>query len=145
MTAAVSRWSLSDAADFVRGWVDDLFDSLPEDVDLDAEAQYAEDPCDGGEAQQAEPQERFSPAFIAAVRDDLSGVPERECLEAMLDVLSVLGDWEDMYLDHEKAVGHLLLTHGARAADLSSVSHEETLDRHATLHDQEGARHRDPA
>lgn len=124
----------------LQDWIDEFFDSLPEDFDADEEAQYAVDDC-GPNDEEDDPSERVSPSVATALTEYLSSVDERERLEAMHDVLSVVNAWEDLYIDHEKVVGHLLLQHRANPADLIELSHDAALARHASLHEQSGATH----
>ena len=89
----------------------------------------------------------------AALGEELVGLLERELLllplrvrlEALVAASELAGQWADLYADHEKALGHLVLAHGAAQEVLAHevLSHEALADAHAALHARHGPGHRD--
>ncbi len=87
----------------------------------------------------------------AALGEELVGVLERELLllplrvrlEALVAASELAGEWADLFADHEKALGHLVLAHGHRPLDDAALAHEALVDAHAALHAAAGPGHPD--
>jgi hypothetical protein len=68
---------------------------------------------------------------VAELEVALLLLPLRVRLEALVAAAALVEAWADLYADHEKVLGHLVLTHGVATA---AAPHEVLLDQHAALH-----------
>ncbi len=83
--------------------------------------------------------EMFDPAdevsldeeVVAELEVALLLLPLRVRLEALVAAAALVDAWADLYADHEKALGHLVLRHGAEPV---AAAHEVLMDQHAILH-----------
>ena len=126
---------------------DELHDDW--DDDLDDQDEYDDDEVEGqlDLAALDEVLDLDEPRFLthaddpatAALHEDLVSELERELLllpmrtrlEALIGAEAVVNEWSDLLADHEKALGHVILAHGATPEDLT---HEAVTDLHAKLH-----------
>lgn len=69
--------------------------------------------------------------LVAELERALLLLPVRTRLEALVAAGSVVDTWADLYADHEKCLGHLVLAHGT-APEIHL--HEVLADEHARLH-----------
>ncbi len=69
--------------------------------------------------------------LVAELERALLLLPLRVRLEALVAAADLVDGWADLLADHEKALGHLVLSH---AEPQLSRSHEALADRHAALH-----------
>jgi hypothetical protein len=68
---------------------------------------------------------------VAELESALLLLPLRTRLEALTAATSLVTEWADLFADHEKCLGHLVLKHGFSAA---GHPHELLVDQHAVLH-----------
>lgn len=120
-------------ADVEEEWVDDGDDGedvddeespgqLPLDaIDHDDLLVFEDVPCDG----------LLDEDTVSELETSLVLLPMRTRLEALVAATTLVHGWCDLFVDHEKCLGHLVLVHGE--APLPS-SHEELVDRHAIVH-----------
>ncbi len=71
--------------------------------------------------------------LVAELERSLLLLPLRVRLEALVAAANLVDAWADLYADHEKCLGHLLLRHG-QVAGTADLSHEELVDEHARRH-----------
>lgn len=69
--------------------------------------------------------------LVAELERALLLLPVRTRLEALVAAGAVVDTWADLYADHEKCLGHLVLAHGT-APEIHL--HEVLADEHARLH-----------
>ena len=69
--------------------------------------------------------------LVAELELALLLLPVRTRLEALVAAAAIVDTWADLYADHEKCLGHLVLQHGA-APEIHL--HEVLADEHARLH-----------
>ncbi|MGQ0680030.1 MAG: hypothetical protein ACT4OM_10335 [Actinomycetota bacterium] len=50
------------------------------------------------------------------------------------DVRALLWDWQHLFIDVEKLLGHLCLFHGLESATLVQCTHKDLLEKHAVFH-----------
>jgi hypothetical protein len=122
-------------ADVEEQWVDDEDDAddadedddeLPGQLPLEAidhdDLVVFEDPDGGG---------LLDEDTVTELETSLMLLPMRTRLEALVAATTLVHSWCDLFADHEKCLGHLVLVHGE--APIPS-SHEELVDRHAIVH-----------
>lgn len=108
--------------------LDDPFEDDPplseEDVvDLDDARflSHADDPATAG----------LDDRLVSELERELLLLPMRTRLEALIGAELVVQEWTELLADHEKCLGHLVLTHDL-VPDVRG--HEELVDLHAHLH-----------
>jgi hypothetical protein len=69
--------------------------------------------------------------LVSELERELLLLPMRTRLEALIGAEAVVSEWSDLLADHEKCLGHVILSHGAQPED---VTHEAVADLHARLH-----------
>lgn len=92
-------------------------------------------------ARDAGPRSVLPAELVAELERALLLLPLRVRLEALVAAGDLVDGWADLLADHEKALGHLVLSH---AEPQLSRSHEALADRHAALH-AGGPGHEPPA
>jgi hypothetical protein len=68
---------------------------------------------------------------VDALETSLMLLPMRTRLEALVAAATLVSQWTDLFADHEKCLGHLVLVHGISP---EAAPHEALVDRHAFLH-----------
>lgn len=68
---------------------------------------------------------------VAELEIALLLLPLRVRLEALVAAAALVDAWADLYADHEKALGHLVLRHGTSP---EPQAHEALMDQHAIHH-----------
>jgi len=76
--------------------------------------------------------------LVAVLERELLLLPVRVRLEALVAAADLVSTWSDLVADHEKLLGHLVLSHGEPPA---SPGHEDLIARHAVLHTATGPGH----
>ena len=105
---------------------DDEDEELPgqlplEEIDLDELAVFADSPLGS----------LLDEETVTELETSLMLLPMRTRLEALVAATTLVHSWCDLLADHEKCLGHLVLAHGQHP---EVGSHEQLVDRHATLH-----------
>lgn len=85
-----------------------------------------------------DPRRLLPEELVTVLERELLLLPLRVRLEALVAAAEVVSTWADLVADHEKLLGHLVLSHGEPQA---AVGHESLVDRHATLHAAGGPGH----
>lgn len=85
-----------------------------------------------------DPRHRLSEDLVAVLERALLLLPLRVRLEALIAAEQLVDDWEQLLSDHEKLLGHLVLSH---ADHPEPATHDELADRHASLHASSGPGH----
>lgn len=85
-----------------------------------------------------DPRRRLPEELVAILERALLLLPLRVRLEAIIAAEQLVDDWEQLLADHEKLLGHLVLSHGDRP---EPGTHDELADRHARLHASSGPGH----
>ena len=95
------------------------------------------------EADEHDPRRLLPEELVAVLERELLLLPLRVRLEALVAAADLVSTWSDLVADHEKLLGHLVLSHAALAdgAPLDEVTHEALVDRHAALHHGSGPGH----
>ena len=127
-----------------------------DELDLDLGADYEDDADDPGGAgtdpaldELAELLDREEPDvddprrllpedLVAVLERELLLLPVRVRLEALVAAVDLVQTWSDLVADHEKLLGHLVLSHGEPQ---EGTGHELLVDRHAALHVVTGPAH----
>jgi hypothetical protein len=129
--AGISLDELDDEDDDAQDWDDDEYDDdevegqLDLDVlDLDADHVLLGHVADPATA-------LLDDDLVAELERDLLLLPMRVRLEALMGAAALVEGWAELFADHEKLLGHLVLAHGEAP---ESRAHEALADRHATLH-----------
>jgi hypothetical protein len=78
--------------------------------------------------------------LVAVLERELLLLPLRVRLEALVAAADLVQTWTDLLADHEKLLGHLVLSHGEPQ---QGKGHEALADRHAALHAEAGPAHPD--
>jgi hypothetical protein len=93
-------------------WDEELFEQLGEHLDevgtAPPDTEEAWDPPDDEEPAQPD---ALPPELLRVLEDHVHAAPFAERLDLLHHVDRVVAAWEALYLDHEKALGHLLLAH----------------------------------
>lgn len=112
------------AADAELEDLDDLLASegLPDDDDED------------------DPRRVLPEELVTVLERELLLLPVRVRLEALVAAADLVSEWADLVADHEKLLGHLVLSH---AEPQDATAHELLVSRHAALHGQTGPGHAD--
>ena len=76
--------------------------------------------------------------LVALLERELLLLPMRVRLEALVAAADLVGAWADLFADHEKLLGHLVLSHAEAPA---AAPHEELARRHAERHAHDGPHH----
>lgn len=76
--------------------------------------------------------------LVAVLERELLLLPLRVRLEALVAAVELIETWSDLVADHEKLLGHLVLSH---AEPQVATDHEVLVDRHAALHALAGPSH----
>lgn len=76
--------------------------------------------------------------LVSLLERELLLLPMRVRLEALVAAADLVATWGDLFADHEKLLGHLVLAHHVTPAH---TGHEELAHLHATLHAQHGPGH----
>lgn len=118
---------------------DEAFDDADEDDDEDEELLELDRPPDT--TLDTGPRSVLPAELVAELERALLLLPLRVRLEALVAAADLVDGWADLFADHEKALGHLVLSH---AEPQLSLSHEALADRHAALH-AAGPGHQPPA
>ena len=92
----------------------------------------------GGEPADDDPRRLLPPDLVAVLERELLLLPLRVRLEALVAAAEVVSTWADLVADHEKLLGHLVLSH---AEPQAALGHEALVDRHAVLHTAGGPGH----
>lgn len=134
---------------------DDDDDANDDDKDEDEELDLA---ALGGEGQELEeldalidhegladdeddPRRVLPEDLVAVLERELLLLPVRVRLEALVAAGDLVGEWADLVADHEKLLGHLVLSH---AEPQDATGHELLVARHALLHRDSGPGHAEP-
>lgn len=125
--AAEAGLSLDDVE---AGYEDDEDDDEDDEEDLDddelLELDRLPDPT-----RDAGPRRVLPTELVAELERALLLLPLRVRLEALVAAGELVDGWADLLADHEKALGHLVLSH---AEPQLRLGHEALADRHAVLH-----------
>jgi hypothetical protein len=76
--------------------------------------------------------------LVSLLERELLLLPLRVRLEALVTAGDLVAGWADLFADHEKLLGHLVLAHGIRA---EPIGHEDLAHLHAVLHAEQGPGH----
>ena len=76
--------------------------------------------------------------LVAVLERELLLLPVRVRLEALVAAADLVSEWADLVADHEKLLGHLVLSHGEPQ---KARGHEVLAGRHAELHAGTGPGH----
>jgi hypothetical protein len=76
--------------------------------------------------------------LVAVLERELLLLPLRVRLEALVAAVDLIETWSDLVADHEKLLGHLVLSH---AEPQVATDHEALVERHAALHALAGPSH----
>ena len=105
-------------------------DELPDD-DLDGLVELALPAED-------DPRRQLPEELVTVLERELLLLPLRVRLEALVAAGDLVSEWSDLVADHEKLLGHLVLSHG----EVPQVhGHDELVGRHALLHAADGPGH----
>ena len=85
-----------------------------------------------------DPRRLLPEELVTVLERELLLLPLRVRLEALVAAAEVVSTWSDLVADHEKLLGHLVLSHREPQAVLG---HEALVDRHAALHVVSGPGH----
>ena len=85
-----------------------------------------------------DPRRLLPEELVTVLERELLLLPLRVRLEALVAAAEVVSTWADLVADHEKLLGHLVLSHGEPQA---VSAHEALVDRHAVLHATSGPGH----
>jgi hypothetical protein len=102
-----------------------------EELDLELHAALVADDAD-------DPRHRLPEELVAILERSLLLLPYRVRLEALIAAADLVEEWEQLLADHEKLLGHVVLSHSEPAL---RRGHEELLELHAHLHDDMGPGH----
>ena len=78
--------------------------------------------------------------LVTVLERELLLLPVRVRLEALVAAGDLVSEWADLVADHEKLLGHLVLSHGEPQ---EATGHELLAARHAVLHTATGPGHAD--
>jgi hypothetical protein len=115
---------------------DDLDDDDP--VDLDDMELLLDRGADGED----DPRRVLPDDLVHVLERELLLLPVRVRLEALVAAVDVVEQWTDTVADHEKLLGHLVLSH-ASVPPAEALAHELLTARHAELHARQGPAHED--
>ena len=142
-----ARWAAEaglSLAEVEAGYEDEEEDDEIDLAVLTGEGQQLEDldaliEGDGLEDEDENDPRRVLPEELVAVLErELLLLPVRVRLEALVAAADLVTEWADLVADHEKLLGHLVLSH---AEPQEATAHEVLLARHAVLHDGTGPGH----
>jgi len=135
--AAEAGMSLDD----VEAQYEDDADDEPgaELLGLDTDDQELDELVDpAAAADEDDPRQLLPDDLVAVLERELLLLPLRVRLEALVAAADLVNCWSDLVADHEKLLGHLVLSHGEPQ---QAVAHEGLVDRHAVLHGETGPTH----
>ncbi len=144
--AEEDRWAVEagmSLADLEAGYEDDddePFDvaSLGLDEDDDDEDPELAALAALTEPDAGDPRSVLGDDLVAVLERELLLLPLRVRLEALVAGVDLVSTWSDLVADHEKVLGHLVLTH---QQPQQSLGHEQLVERHAHLHQSTGPGH----
>jgi hypothetical protein len=85
---------------------------------------------------------RLPEELVSLLERELLLLPMRVRLEALVAAADLVTGWSDLFADHEKLLGHLVLAHRVPPVELRpELGHEELAHRHALLHHAHGPGH----
>jgi hypothetical protein len=148
-----SRWAAEaglSLAEVEQGYDDDLEeedDELAEEAELDAldlrgfdEPGELADELPGLDLTEAEDElvAELPEELVSLLERELLLLPVRVRLEALVAAGDLVGSWGDLFADHEKLLGHLVLAHGVGPGP---TGHEDLAHLHGVLHTEQGPAH----
>ena len=145
--AEEARWAAEAglSLDEVQAGYEDEDDEQDEDEEFDDEDDEEEELLEldrlPDPARDAGPRSVLPAELVAELERALLLLPLRVRLEALVAAGELVDGWADLLADHEKALGHLVLSH---AEPQQRLEHEALADRHAALH-AGGPGHEPPA
>jgi len=108
----------------------------PEDPELAALTML--DPAELDDDDEDDPRRVLPEELVTVLERELLLLPVRVRLEALVAAADLVGEWAGLVADHEKLLGHLVLTH---ADPQEATGHEPLATRHALLHQDLGPGH----
>lgn len=102
-----------------------------DEIDLSELSPLEDEPLDLLRLEPVEEVQVLGEATVAELERSLMLLPLRVRLEALVAAGALVDEWAELYGDHEKCLGHLVLRHGA-APEIHL--HEVLADEHARLH-----------
>ena len=85
-----------------------------------------------------DPRRLLPEELVTVLERELLLLPLRVRLEALVAAAEVVSSWAELVADHEKLLGHLVLSH---AEPQVATDHEVLVERHAALHALAGPSH----
>ena len=85
-----------------------------------------------------DPRRLLPEELVTVLERELLLLPLRVRLEALVAAADLVAQWSDLVADHEKLLGHLVLSHGEVPQPLV---HDDLVGRHAGLHALSGPGH----
>ena len=140
-----ARWAAEAGMSFAE--VESQYDDDDEDDDellLDpalVEADELDELVDLTVPDEDDPRRLLPEELVTVLERELLLLPLRVRLEALVAAAEVVSTWADLVADHEKLLGHLVLSH---AEPQQGLDHEVLVDRHAVLHAASGPGHDTP-
>jgi hypothetical protein len=138
-----ARWAAEAGMSFeeVEAQYDDE-DEQDDELLLDPGLALGDDELDGlvdlTGPDEDDPRRLLPEELVTVLERELLLLPLRVRLEALVAAAEVVSTWADLVADHEKLLGHLVLSHGEPQA---ASGHETLVDRHAVLHATNGPGH----
>jgi hypothetical protein len=139
-----ARWAAEAGMSFeeVEAQYDDDEEDDDDELLLDVGAGELDDLVDLTAPDEDDPRRLLPEELVTVLERELLLLPLRVRLEALVAAAEVVSTWADLVADHEKLLGHLVLSHREPQA---VAGHEALVDRHAALHAASGPGHDDPA
>lgn len=88
-----------------------------------------------------DPRRLLPEELVTVLERELLLLPVRVRLEALVAAGDLVSEWADLVADHEKLLGHLVLSH---AEPQAATDHEPLVVRHNALHAASGPGHAEP-
>ncbi len=88
-----------------------------------------------------DPRRLLPEELVTVLERELLLLPVRVRLEALVAAADLVSQWADLVADHEKLLGHLVLSHSEPQA---ATDHEPLVVRHNALHADTGPGHAEP-